>query len=270
MWASVALGCGVDIGGSGIKAATVDLNTGLLASERIRIATPKPSTPDAVAATVAGVLTRLSWSGPVGCAFPAVVTGGVARTAANVDRSWVGTDIEAVVGAAARVEVTAINDADAAGLAEASVGAARGQSGLVVVVTLGTGIGTALLHDGVLVPNAELGHLQVDGADAEMMASAAVRNREKLSWAAWAQGLQRYLKALEDYLWPNLVVIGGGVSRKADRFLPLLRLRTPVVPALLRNQAGIVGSAMAAALAARHPPATPCPWGHLGIVRAEE
>ncbi|MDQ6840315.1 MAG: ROK family protein [Actinomycetota bacterium] len=242
-------GCGIDIGGSGIKAATVDLSTGELTSDRVRVATPTPSTPHAVAAVAADVIAQLRWTGPVGCTFPAVVTAGVARTAANVDASWVGTNIEEVVGGALDVDVTALNDADAAGLAEAHFGAARDQPGLVVVVTLGTGIGTALLHDGRLVPNAELGHLEVDGVDAETTASAGAREREGLGWKAWAPRLQRYLKTLENYLWPDLLVIGGGVSKKADKFVPLLDLRTPVVAAVLRNQAGIVGSAMAADLA---------------------
>lgn len=242
-------GCGIDIGGSGIKAATVDLSSGELTSERVRVATPTPSTPEAVAAVVADVIPQLSWTGPVGCTFPAVVTAGVARTAANVDQAWIGTNIEEVIGAVLGVNVTALNDADAAGVAEARCGAARDQSGLVVVVTLGTGIGTALLHNGQLVPNAELGHLEVGGVDAETTASAGARERDGLGWKPWAVHLQAYLKALEDYLWPDLLVIGGGVSKKADKFIPALDLRTPVVPAVLRNQAGIVGSAMAADLA---------------------
>ncbi|MDQ6796618.1 MAG: ROK family protein [Actinomycetota bacterium] len=242
-------GCGIDIGGSGIKAATVDLTTGELTSDRLRLATPTPSTPDAVAAVAADVIAQLSWNGPVGCTFPAVVTAGVARTAANVDPSWIGTNIEDVIGGSLGVRVTALNDADAAGVAEANFGAAQNQPGLVVVVTLGTGIGSALLHEGTLIPNSELGHLEVCGVDAETMASAGARDRDLLGWPAWAERLQRYLKVLEDYLWPDLVVIGGGVSKKADKFIPELDLRAPVVPAALRNQAGIVGSAMAAGLA---------------------
>jgi polyphosphate glucokinase len=245
----VGQGCGIDIGGSGIKAATVDLATGELTSKRLRLETPKPSTPDAVAAVVADVVTQLSWTGPVGCTFPAVVTAGVARTAANVDPSWIGTNIEKVVGAALGVGVTALNDADAAGVAEANFGAARDQSGLVVVITLGTGIGSALLYDGRLVPNSELGHLEIGGVDAEKTASAGARELNDLGWKPWAVHLQTYLRQLENYLWPDLLVIGGGVSKKADKFIPELDLRTPVVPAVLRNQAGIVGSAMAAGLA---------------------
>lgn len=242
------MGCGVDIGGSGIKGATVDLDTGQLASERIRLATPQPSTPEAVAAAVSDVIAQLCWDGPIGCTFPAVVTHGVARTAANVDPSWIGTDISEVVGRAVGARVTALNDADAAGVAEASFGAAADHPGLVIVVTLGTGIGTALLHRGLLVPNAELGHLEVGGVDAESRASGDARKRDDMSWATWAGHLGTYLRALEAYLWPDLFVIGGGVSKKTDKFMPLLELRTPVVPAVLRNQAGIVGSAMAASL----------------------
>jgi polyphosphate glucokinase len=241
-------GCGIDIGGSGIKAATVDLSTGELTSERLRLITPKPSTPAAVATVVGDVVAQLSWHGRVGCTFPAVVTAGVARTAANVDPTWIGTNIEEAIGGALGVPVKAVNDADAAGVAEVYFGAARDQPGLVVVVTLGTGIGTALLYHGELIPNAELGHLEVGGVDAETRASAGARDREGLGWKPWADRLQAYLKALEDYLWPDLLVIGGGVSKKGDKFLPLLHLRTPVVPAVLRNQAGIVGSALAADL----------------------
>lgn len=242
-------GCGIDIGGSGIKAAIVDLTTGQFTSERVRLATPTPSTPEAVAAVVADVIPQLPWNGPVGCTFPAVVTAGVARTAANVDASWIGTNIEQVLGGVLGVAVTALNDADAAGVAEANFGAGRDQTGLVVVITLGTGIGTALLYNGQLVPNAELGHLEVGGVDAETVASAGARERAGLGWKPWAAHLQAYLKALEDYLWPDLLIIGGGASRKAAKFLPELDLRTPVVPAVLRNQAGIVGSAMASDLA---------------------
>ncbi len=251
------MGCGIDIGGSGIKAATVDLTTGEFTSDRLRLATPTPSTPAAVAAVAADVIAQLSWNGPVGCTFPAVVSAGVARTAANVDASWIGTNIEQVIGGALGVAVTALNDADAAGVAEANFGAARDQSGLVIVITLGTGIGTALLHNGQLVPNAELGHLEVGGVDAETMASAGARERDGLGWKPWAAHLQAYLKALEDYLWPDLLVIGGGASKKAAKFLPELDLRTPVVPAVLRNQAGIVGSAMAADRAGPRAPADP-------------
>jgi polyphosphate glucokinase len=243
-------GAGVDIGGSGIKGAVVNLATGALVGDRCKTDTPKPATPAAVAAAVADVVRHLDWDGPLGVTYPGAVTAGVARTAANVDAGWIGTSIVDVVGDATGMEVTALNDADAAGVAEAAFGAARGHGGLVVVTTLGTGIGTALLHGGVLIPNSELGHLELDGVDAETRASAGAREREDLSWSAWARRLQRYYRALEDWLWPELFVVGGGVSRKADKFLPMLELRTPIVPAALRNGAGIVGAALLAAEAA--------------------
>ncbi|MHB1534838.1 MAG: polyphosphate--glucose phosphotransferase [Acidimicrobiales bacterium] len=243
------VGFGIDIGGSGIKGAPVDLAEGRLHAPRLKVPTPQPSTPAQVAEAVAEVVAHFAWEGPVGATFPAVVEDGVARTAANVDPAWIGTDVAAVLGEAIRMPVGVVNDADAAGVAEVAFGAARETRGLVVVTTLGTGIGSALIHDGVLIPNSELGHIELDGADAETRASSAARDREDLSWERWAKRLQRYFEALERYLWPSLFVVGGGVSRKADRFLPLLDLRTPIVAAQLRNEAGIVGSAL---LAARH------------------
>jgi polyphosphate glucokinase len=235
---------GIDIGGSGVKGAPVDLDTGEFAAERHRIPTPLPATPDAVAAVVAEVVGHFGWSGDIGCTFPAVIQRGVARTAANVDPAWIGTDVEAVIGAATGRSVHAVNDADAAGVAEARFGAARGRSGVVVMTTLGTGIGTALLVDGVLVPNTELGHLVVDNAEAEEQASDAAREREDLDWPQWAARLERYYRELERLLWPDLFVIGGGVSKKSERFLPHIDIRTPIVAAQLRNSAGIVGAAL--------------------------
>jgi polyphosphate glucokinase len=236
-------GFGVDIGGSGIKGAVVDLGAGALATERYKVLTPQPSTPPAVAGAVSEVVNYFGWQGPLGITFPAVVQNGVARTAANVDDSWIGTNIEAVMSEATGLVVRAVNDADAAGIAESYWGAAKGVDGLVVVVTLGTGIGTALIFNGTLVPNAELGHLELDGDDYETRASAAARERESLNWDKWARRLQRYFSALEFYLRPNLFVVGGGVSRRADKFLPLLRLETPIVPARFQNEAGIAGAA---------------------------
>jgi len=254
-------GIGIDIGGSGIKGAPVDLGQGQLLAERHRIPTPQPSTPDAVAAVVQEVaevvLGQLpdpdAGSGrlPLGVTFPAVIQHGVARTAANVDPAWVGTDVEALLREATGRPVHVVNDADAAGVAEARFGSARDVRGVVLVATLGTGIGTALLLDGVLVPNSELGHLEVDGHDAETRASDAAREREDLTWKHWAKRLDAYFGALENLLWPDLIVVGGGVSKKHDKFLPLLTIRTPVVPATLLNQAGIVGAAVLAA--ERHP-----------------
>ncbi|HQY33702.1 polyphosphate--glucose phosphotransferase [Actinotalea sp.] len=241
---------GIDIGGSGIKGAPVDLRTGAFSSDRVRIPTPQPSTPRAVAATVAELVDSfdLPHDLPVGVTFPAVIQHGVARSAANVDDSWIGTDVAAVVAQATGRHVLAVNDADAAGYAETLYGAARGVAGVVLVVTLGTGIGSCLVVDGVLVPNTELGHLQVDGHDAESRAADSARERDALSWERWAERLQTYFRVVEDLFWPDLIVVGGGVSKKHEKFLPLLDLRTPIVPAELRNAAGIVG---AAALAAR-------------------
>jgi polyphosphate glucokinase len=238
------LGFGVDIGGSGIKGAPVDLEQGVLTTERFRIPTPEPSRPRPVADTVAEVVEHFGWSDRFGCTFPGVVVHGVVHTAANMDKAWIGTDLQATVGSATDRRVMAANDADAAGLAEARFGAARDHPGVVLLTTLGTGIGSALLVDGRLVPNTEFGHIELDGYDAETRASDGVREREGLDWAEWGKRLQRYYRALEDLLWPDLIVVGGGVSKKADRFLPLLDLRTPVVPAKLRNSAGIIGAAL--------------------------
>ena len=245
-----AIAFGIDIGGSGIKGAPVNLTRGEFSADRVRIPTPEVSTPDAVAEVVARLVNSfdLPPDVPVGVTFPAVVQHGVARSAANVDSSWIGTNIETVLGNALGRRVCAFNDADAAGYAEATFGAARGTLGVTLVTTLGTGIGTAMVVDGVLVPNLELGHIEIDGHDAESLASEGARDRDNLSWEAWAKRLQRYYGVLEDLLWPDLIVVGGGVSKNHARFLPLLHLRAPIVPAQLRNAAGIVG---AAALAAR-------------------
>ena len=245
------LGLGVDIGGSGIKGAVVDVEVGLLATERYKVLTPQPSTPSAVADVVAEVVDQFDWQGPFGCTFPAVVQSGVARTAANVDPSWIGTNIEAVLGSATGLPVVAVNDADAAGLAEARWGAAKGAQGLVIVVTLGTGIGTALFYNGVLIPNSELGHIELDGGDYEQKASAGARDREALSWDKWAKRLQRYLGAIEALLRPDLFIIGGGVSRRPEKFLPFIALDTPIVPATLQNEAGIAGAAYLASQVAQ-------------------
>jgi polyphosphate glucokinase len=243
------LGLGVDIGGSGIKGAVVDLAVGGLATERYKVLTPRPSTPRAVAEVVAEVVGQFGWDGPVGCTFPAVVRNGVALTAANVDSTWIGTNIEAVVGAATGLPVCAVNDADAAGIAESRWGAGRDTKGLVIVVTLGTGIGTALFYNGSLIPNSELGHLELDGEDYELKASAGARDREDLPWDKWAKRLQRYFSAIEGLLWPDLFIVGGGVSRRAEKFLPMITLNTPIVPASLQNEAGIAGAAYLAAQA---------------------
>lgn len=246
------IGLGIDIGGSGIKGAPVDLRTGTFMAEREKIATPRPATPEAVA-TVAGEIVNtfsgyLAADSPVGAAFPGVVRQGVARSASNVAHSWVGTDVEQLLSSSTGCRVGAMNDADAAAVAEHRYGAAHGTSGLVLMTTLGTGLGTALLLDGALIPNTELGHLEIDGYDAETRAAASAKEREGLSYKQWAtERLQRYYSTVENLLWPELIVVGGGVSREAQAFLPFLQLHTPIKAAQLRNTAGIIGAAIRAA-----------------------
>ncbi len=243
---SWATALGVDIGGSGIKAAPVDVSSGRLLTTRQRIPTPEPSTPDAVAEVVAELARRFEWAGPIGCTFPAVIKRGVALSAANVDHSWIGTDVDAVLTAATSCPVTVMNDADAAGVAEMRWGAGRGQAGVVLMITLGTGIGSALFTDRQLVPNTELGHLVVRGKDAEERASANAREERKLSWHDWAELVDEYLHYLERLFSPDLFIIGGGVSEKADRFMPRLTVSARVVPAAMGNDAGIAGAALSA------------------------
>lgn len=241
---------GIDIGGSGIKGAPVDLDAGAFAEDRLRIATPKKSTPHAVADVVGSIAEHFkneTGDSPIGVTVPAVVTRGVVQTAANIDMSWIGTDANALLSEELGRPVTVVNDADAAGVGELHYGAARNVDGLVLMATLGTGIGSALLSNGTLVANSELGHLEIDGTDAETRAATSAREREKLSWEEWADRLQRYFAHVEDLLWPDLIVVGGGVSKNAQHYLPLLHLRAPIVPAQLGNAAGIVGAAWLAA-----------------------
>ncbi|WP_326618673.1 ROK family protein [Streptomyces decoyicus] len=252
---------GVDIGGSGIKGAPVDLERGDLAEERYKVLTPHPATPDAVADGVREVVDHFGWSGPVGATFPGVVTGGTTRTAANVDKGWIGLDAASLLttrlcGESGGSPVTLLNDADAAGLAEMRFGAGAGRTGTVIVLTLGTGIGSAVFTDGRLVPNTELGHLELHGHDAEKRASTKAKEDEELSWQHWAHRVQKYLAHVEMLFSPELFVIGGGVSRKAEKFLPLIEhISAEIVPAQLQNNAGIVGAAMAAyAARAGEPP----------------
>lgn len=238
---------GIDIGGSGIKGAPVDVKAWRLLAERVRLETPQPSLPEAVAETVRQVAEVFpETTGPIGVAFPAIVRDGKILSAANVDDSWIGTDARALFTAACGRPAMVINDADAAGLAEAGTGAAAGRRGVVIVITLGTGIGSALLMDGVLVPNTELGFLEIGGRAAERTASNRVRTEEGLSFAEWAERLNDYFAKLDRLFSPDLLVIGGGVSKQFHRFGPLLRSRAPIVPAALRNQAGIIGAAMRA------------------------
>jgi polyphosphate glucokinase len=238
---------GVDIGGSGIKGAVVDSRRGDLKSDRIRVPTPQPSGPDAVVAAAAELIGALGPdAGPVGIGLPCPIVGGQAMWVANLDKSWVGVDAVAAFSQAVGRPCVVINDADAAGLAEMRFGAGKGVSGVVLMLTLGTGIGCALFVDGVLVPNLELGHIEIRGKDAERRASAGARERKGLSYDQWAPLLNEYLDRIDALIWPDLVILGGGISKRADRFIPLLDVRPPVVPATLRNEAGIVGAAMRA------------------------
>jgi polyphosphate glucokinase len=236
---------GIDIGGTGIKGAVVDTKRGRLVTDRLRLLTPHPATPDAIADVVGEVAHHFDWDGPIGCTFPGVVKGGVVHTAANLDPSWIELPAAELFAKVTGCPVTMVNDADAAGEAEARFGAAKDQVGLVVAITLGTGIGTALMVGGQLVPNSELGHLPLRGGDAEHWAANSVREQLELSWQDWAGRVDEYLHMVEDLLWPDLFILGGGVSKQADQFVPFLTCRTPVVPAALRNQAGIVGGALA-------------------------
>ncbi|MEV7791528.1 polyphosphate--glucose phosphotransferase [Streptomyces sp. NPDC087512] len=241
---------GVDIGGSGIKGAPVDLSRGDLAQERCKVLTPRPATPDAVADGVRQVVDHFGWTGPVGLTFPGVVTGGsTVRTAANVDRSWIDTDARALFGERlGGLDVTVVNDADAAGVAEMHFGAGRGRRGTVILLTFGTGIGSAVFTDGALVPNSELGHLELDGHDAEKRASGKVKDDHDLSWEQWAHRVRKYLAHVEMLFSPELFIIGGGVSRKSHKFLHYFEgVKAEIVPAQLQNNAGIVGAAMRAA-----------------------
>ncbi|MFC9682380.1 polyphosphate--glucose phosphotransferase [Streptomyces sp. NPDC056948] len=242
---------GVDIGGSGIKGAPVDLDKGDLAQERHKVLTPHPATPDGVADGVKQVIDHFGWTGPIGVTFPGVVTdGAVIRTAANVDDSWIDTDARALLGERlGGLPVTVVNDADAAGVAEMHFGAGRGRHGTVIVLTLGTGIGSAVFVDGVLVPNTELGHLELDGHDAEKRASSKAREDHEMTWEHWASHrVRKYLAHVEMLFSPELFIIGGGVSRKSHKFLPHIEgIEAEIVPAQLQNNAGIVGAAMRAA-----------------------
>ena len=236
---------GIDVGGSGIKGAPVDTETGELLAERRRIKTPKPATPEALVVTAVEVVRRSGWDGPVGCGFPAVVKEGVVRTAANIDERTIGFGIQGRLEQDLGTPVRVINDGDAAGLAEMRWGAGRAAEGVVLMLTLGTGIGTSLFVGGRLVPNTELGHIEVRGEDAEHRASDGARKRDDLSWKEYAGRLDEYLHKIEDLLWPDLIVIGGGISKKSEKFFPHLTARTKIVRAEMLNEAGIAGAALA-------------------------
>ncbi len=236
---------GIDIGGSGIKGAPVDTTRGELLAPRLRIPTPEPSKPQKIAQVILQLVQQYNWQGPVGCGFPSVMRCGTALTAANIHKKWVGADAEALFSEISGCPVKVVNDADAAGLAEMTFGAGQGQPGVVMIITIGTGLGSALFINGQLVPNTELGHLELKGMDAETRASDAARQREKLSWKAWGKRFDQYLCTLERLFWPDLFILGGGVSKQFAKFSPYLTIETRVVPAAMLNEAGIVGAALA-------------------------
>jgi polyphosphate glucokinase len=245
--ASNNLVLGIDIGGTGIKGAPVDLNKGILTKERHRIPTPHPAKPDAVADVVAQVVQHFGWKGAVGCTFPAIIKEGVAHSAANVDKAWVGADARSIFERKAKCHFEVVNDADAAGMAEMEFGAGKGHNkGVVIMVTLGTGIGSAIFLNGTLVPNAEIGHLEIRGKDSERRASDHARVENDWSWKKWAKNVDEYLRHIEFLFSPDLIIIGGGVSKKAEKFIPRLNTKVKVVPAQMMNDAGIVGGALAA------------------------
>jgi polyphosphate glucokinase len=237
---------GVDVGGSGIKGAIVDIATGAIVEERYRIATPSPATPQAMARVVARIVKHFNWHGVVGCGMPGPIKDGRVLALANLDKLWVGVRADSVYSEACGCPVKVINDADAAGIAEMRFGAGKDLSGVVVVTTLGTGVGTAVFVNRMLVPNTEFGQMEVNGRRAEDRAAARTRKERNLSWKRWSIYLDDYLKAVENVLWPDAFIIGGGVSKKSDKFFPFLTVATPVYPAALRNEAGIIGAALAA------------------------
>ena len=239
---------GIDIGGSGIKAAMVDVDTGEMASERKRIPTPEGARLDDMAEVVGQLVSSFKYKGIAGCGFPAVVRHGVVKTAANIHHSWIGVDVNRLLSDVSRCTVLTVNDADAAGTAEMAFGAGRDQKGVVAIITLGTGIGSAIFVDGKLVPNLELGHIKIRGRDAETRASDATRQDKNLSWKKYAKRLQEYLTELEALIWPDLIIIGGGISKESGQYLPLIKTQAKIIPAQLLNQAGIVGAAVYAHL----------------------
>jgi polyphosphate glucokinase len=237
---------GIDVGGSGIKGAPVDVESGDLLAERYRLPTPDPAKPLPVAEVVGEIARHFEWSGPIGCGFPAVVQAGVVRSAANIHKKWIGANAQALFSEATGCPVVVINDADAAGLAEMTLGAGKGRQGVVLVITIGTGLGSALFLNGKLVPNTELGHIQMDGVDAEVRASDAARQRDKLSWKRWTKRFNRYLEQLEGLFSPDLFILGGGASKEASKFMPYLKIHTEILPAQMLNEAGIIGAALSA------------------------
>jgi polyphosphate glucokinase len=237
---------GIDIGGTGIKGAPVDTDKGVFLEERFRIPTPQPSEPEAVANVVNEIVRHFDWKSAIGCTFPAIVKGGTVWSAANVDHSWIGTDAQKLLRKETRCPLVILNDADAAGIAEMEFGAGKGRDGVVIIVTLGTGIGSAIFLDGKLVPNTELGHIEIRGKDAELRASDHARQEKGLDWEQWGTRVNEYLNTIEYLFSPDLFIVGGGVSKKFDKFRRYLNTRAEIVPAALLNDAGIVGAALAA------------------------
>lgn len=237
---------GIDIGGSGMKGAPVNIEKGELLAPRHRIPTPQPSKPKSVAKVVGEIARFFDWKGPIGVGFPAVIQHGVARTAANVHKGWINTDAAALFSDATGCQVTVVNDADAAGIAEMAFGAGKDRGGVVLLVTIGTGLGTSVFVDGHLLPNTEFGHIEIDCEDAELMASDAARKEHGLSWKNWTTRFDNYLLRLEALFWPDLIILGGGVSKKHEKFIPRLTVRAEVLPAETLNEAGIIGAALAA------------------------
>ena len=235
---------GIDIGGSGIKGAPVDIKTGKLLSERIRIKTPKGAKPNPVAEVVADIAHAFKWKGAVGVGFPAPIKHGVVMMAANVSQKWVGINADELLTSVTGCKCKVGNDADVAGMAEIAFGAGKGQQGTVIMLTLGTGIGSAIYYNGHLLPNTEFGHLQMDGMDAEHRASDAARQAKDMSWKKYAKRLNEYLNEMEKLFWPDLFIVGGGISKEHEKFLPRLKLQTRIVPAQFQNEAGIVGAAL--------------------------
>jgi polyphosphate glucokinase len=250
--ASGRIAIGIDVGGSGIKAAVVDVDAGRFVSDRLRIATPNPATPDAVIASIGRIVRRLAKSSaldratPVGVGLPGVTMDNTLKSAANIDPGWVDFPVVERMRKATGRSVSIVNDADAAGIAEMRFGVGKDQPGVVIFLTLGTGVGSGVFVDGILVPNAEFGQMEIRGRPAERRSAAAARVRRGLSWKAWSQDLDEHLHRIDDLMWPNLMILGGGVSKNADRFIPRLTIRCPVVPAQLRNDAGIIGAAIVA------------------------
>jgi polyphosphate glucokinase len=238
---------GIDVGGSGIKGTPVNTETGMVLVDRYRIKTPQGAETQPVAEAVAEIVQHFGWKGPIGIGFPAPIRHGIVKMAANISPAWVGLNAEELLSRATGCPVTVINDADAAGMAEMAFGAGKNQPGTIIMITLGTGIGSAVFCNGQLVPNTELGHLEMKGEDAEKRASDAAREREDLSWKKYAKRLDSYLLLVEKLFWPDLFILGGGISKNSDKYLPFLTVGAPVVPATFLNEAGIVGAALAAA-----------------------